>query len=440
MVESSNTDVSSVILHLETLTNKYDQLLLKYKRAQAEYILFLKESSSTSQTNGGSNPSSYNTSSAPDYNINQTPCSGIEANDKGISQKCYDDIWKKAGCTTKAGDVTNDWPKQQTRDSLIADVYAWATMTDSVRRKGCYGDSNPSSYNTSSAPDYNINQTPCSGIEANDKGISQKCYDDIWKKAGCTTKAGDVTNDWPKQQTRDSLIADVYAWSTMTDSVRRKGCYGGSEPVRKFVRKNANNYKTATLLTNNRVDNIDKCEAVCAANPLCTGATYSTKGNMCFTYGGAETKDNDTSNGGKVRAWAWENSIIPAPTKKSMSENLTNLNDQLISLNDQILQAINTTQPAYKSQQDERAVQKQEITKNGEKLKKELDELKKIQKEHQELDEKDSVSKIVLTQNHYIYIAIFIISLIVFFMLFRFVFGSSGSPVAPQVATASGMY
>ena len=353
MVESLNTDVSSVILHLETLTNKYDQLLLKYKRAQAEYILFLKESSSTSQTNGGSNPSSYNTSSAPDYNINQTPCSGIEANDKGISQKCYDDIWKKAGCTTKAGDVTNDWPKQQTRDSLIA---------------------------------------------------------------------------------------DVYAWSTMTDSVRRKGCYGGSEPVRKFVRKNANNYKTATLLTNNRVDNIDKCEAVCAANPLCTGATYSTKGNMCFTYGGAETKDNDTSNGGKVRAWAWENSIIPAPTKKSMSENLTNLNDQLISLNDQILQAINTTQPAYKSQQDERAVQKQEITKNGEKLKKELDELKKIQKEHQELDEKDSVSKIVLTQNHYIYIAIFIISLIVFFMLFRFVFGSSGSPVAPQVATASGMY
>lgn len=261
MVESSNTDVSSVILHLETLTNKYDQLLLKYKRAQAEYILFLKESSSTSQTNG--------------------------------------------------------------------------------------------------------------------------------------------------------------------------------DPTRKFIRKNANNYKTATLLTNNRVDNIDKCEAVCAANPLCTGATYSTKGSMCFTYGGAETKDVDTSNGGRARAWAWETSIIPAPTKQSMSENLTNLNDQLISLNDQILQAINTTQPAYKSQQDEREVQKQEITKNGEKLKKELDELKKIQKEHQELDEKDAYSKIALTQNHYIYIAIFIISLIVFLMLFRFVFGSSGvsSQVAPQVSS-----
>ena len=258
MVESSNTDVSSVILHLETLTNKYDQLLLKYKRAQAEYILFLKESSSKGQT---------------------------------------------------------------------------------------------------------------------------------------------------------------------------------TDPTRNFIRKNANNYKTATLLTNNRVDNINKCEAVCAANPLCTGATYSSKGSTCFTYGGAEITNTNKSVGERARAW--ETSIIPAPTKKSMSENLTNLNDQLISLNDQILQAINTTQPAYKSQQDERAVQKQEITKNGEKLKKELDELKKIQKEHQELDEKDSVSKIVLTQNHYIYIAIFIISLIVFFMLFRFVFGSSGSPVAPQVAPTS---
>jgi CHASE3 domain sensor protein len=141
-----------------------------------------------------------------------------------------------------------------------------------------------------------------------------------------------------------------------------------------------------------------------------------------------------------MRAWAWETSIIPAPTKESMSENLTNLNDQLILLNEQILQAINTTQPTYKSQQDERAVQKQEITKNGEKLKKELDELKKIQKEHQELDEKDAYSKIDLTQNHYIYIAVFIISLIVLFMLFRFVFGSSGAPVPPQVTPASGVY
>lgn len=266
MVESSNTDVSSVILHLETLTNKYDQLLLKYKRAQAEYILFLKESPPTSQINDG------------------------------------------------------------------------------------------------------------------------------------------------------------------------------SEPARKFIRKNAHNYKTATLLTNNRVDNIDKCEAVCAANPLCTGATYSNKGSTCFTYGGAETTDKEKDKSPGERARAWETSIIPAPTKKNMSENLTNLNDQLISLNEQILQVIDTTQPTYKSQQDERAVQKQEITKNGEKLKKEMDELKKIQNENQDLDEKNSDSKIVLTQNHYIYIAIFIISLLILFILFKFVFGSSGGPVAPQVTPASGMY
>ena len=260
MVESSNTDVSSVILHLETLTNKYDQLLLKYKRAQAEYILFLKESSSTSQSNGG------------------------------------------------------------------------------------------------------------------------------------------------------------------------------SEPVRKFIRKNANNYKTATLLTNNRGDNIDKCEAVCAANPLCTGATFSTKGSMCFTYGGAETKDNNNMSF-DARAMSWETSIIPAPTKQSMSQNLKNLNEQLISLNDQILQVINTNQPSYETQQYERVKQKHSITKNGELLKKELDELKKIQKENQELDEKDAETKIILTQNHYIYIAVFIISLIVLFVFFKYVLGSSDGPVAPQVSS-----
>ena len=257
MVESSKTGVSSVILHLETLTTKYDQLLLKYKRAQAEYILFLKESYS--------------------------------------DQKKY--------------------------------------------------------------PEPN--------------------------------------------------------------------------PIRQIIRTPGKNYKSSTLLTNNRTDNIDKCEALCAANTLCTGATFSTEGNLCSTYGGVGSNDvsNDTR---KI-------SIVPAPTKQSMSQNLTNLNEQLVSLNDQILQVINTNQPSYETQQNQRVNQKHSITKNGELLKKELDELKKIQNENQELDEKDAESKIILTQNHYIYIAVFIISVIVLFVFFKYVLGSSdGSiPVATQPSNAS---
>ena len=265
MVESSNTDVSSVILHLETLTNKYDQLLLKYKRAQAEYILFLKESNSQQQ-------------------INPNPIRQIN-------------------------------------------------------------------------PDVNPNPNP----------------------------------------------------------------------NRQIIRTPGKNYKSATLLTNNRTDNIDKCEALCSANPLCTGATFSTEGNLCSTYGGVGTNyaSNDTR---KI-------SIVPAPTKQSMSQNLKNLNEQLISLNDQILLVINTNQPSYETQQYERVKQKHSITKNGELLKKELDELKKIQKENQELDEKDAETKIILTQNHYIYIAVFIISLIVLFVFFKYVLGSSDGPVTPQVSS-----
>lgn len=263
MTDSSKTDVSSVILHLETLTNNYDQLLLKYKRAQAEYILFLKESNSQQQ-------------------INPNPIRQIN-------------------------------------------------------------------------PDVNPN------------------------------------------------------------------------PIRQIIRTPGKNYKSETLLTNNRTDNIDKCEALCSANPLCTGATFSTEGNLCSTYGGIGTNyaSNDTR---KI-------SIVPAPTKQSMSQNLKNLNEQLISLNDQILQVINTNHPSYETQQNERVKQKHSITKNGELLKKELAQLKKIQMENQELDEKDAESKIILTQNHYIYIAVFIISLIVLFVFFKYVLGSSVGPVSPQVSS-----
>lgn len=251
MVESSNSDVSSVILHLETLTTKYDQLLLKYKRAQAEYILFIKESYSEQQNN--------------------------------------------------------------------------------------------------------------------------------------------------------------------------------PNPIRKIIRTSGRNYKSSTLLTNNRTDNIDKCEALCSSNPLCTGATFTTEGNLCSTYGGVGS--NFVSSDKK------KISIVPAPTKESMSQNLTKLNEQLVSLNDQILQVINTNQPSYETQQYERVKQKHSITKNGDLLKKELDELKKIQKENQELDEKDAESKIILTQNHYIYIAVFIISLIVLFVLFKYVLVSSD--VSSQIVTPS---
>lgn len=83
------------------------------------------------------------------------PCAQYNADSKNVSDECYEYIWKRSQCTTSNGG--NDWAKEQTMNGLINDSWLWATMTDDEHRTGCYGTSNPSSVNTSSAPDYNIN-------------------------------------------------------------------------------------------------------------------------------------------------------------------------------------------------------------------------------------------------------------------------------------------
>lgn len=78
------------------------------------------------------------------------PCSSYDDNSTNVSQECYSEIWKQAGCTNNATSVSNyNWAKGQSKATLINDSKAWATMTDDNHRKGCYGDNKsswPASY------------------------------------------------------------------------------------------------------------------------------------------------------------------------------------------------------------------------------------------------------------------------------------------------------
>jgi len=114
--ENINVDKSSLALDLETLSAKYKNLLTKYKQAVLDYIDNLNAQSNR-------------------------PCAKYSPNSKGIDQACYEDIWKKSGCTT-TGKVSagGDWAPKQTLNDLIYDSWLWATMTDTTHRNLCYGD------------------------------------------------------------------------------------------------------------------------------------------------------------------------------------------------------------------------------------------------------------------------------------------------------------
>jgi hypothetical protein len=68
------------------------------------------------------------------------PCAEYTSTSKGISQACYDKIWKDVGCTTTGkADASTSWAKDKTYDQLVYDSKLWATWTDNTHREGCYG-------------------------------------------------------------------------------------------------------------------------------------------------------------------------------------------------------------------------------------------------------------------------------------------------------------
>ena len=104
---------NSVVLSLESLNTEYKNLLTEYELAVSNYVNFLQEE----------------------------PCSHYTSDSKGISQECYNDIWKKSGCGNGNVQPTagGSWAPNQTLNGLIYDSWFWATMTDYTHRMGCYG-------------------------------------------------------------------------------------------------------------------------------------------------------------------------------------------------------------------------------------------------------------------------------------------------------------
>jgi hypothetical protein len=180
--KNNNNDdgTKSVVLSLEILSKEYDTVLIKYNQAQKDYINYLK-SESTSNS-----------------------CSKYNSDSKEIDQACYEEIWKKSGCTTTGVvNANTDWAKGQTLNGLIYDSFYWATLTDSQHRDGCYGTT--TNFSTATAPNYNINSGSNTGytiIGIGDGGTG------LWSRPGLTA------GTWTKIQDNSSGLTSI---CTMND-------------------------------------------------------------------------------------------------------------------------------------------------------------------------------------------------------------------------------
>ena len=115
-IETNRQEAKTNIMDLEKLKMEYSLQLKTYKQSIADYINYLQI-------------------------MSEKPCGNFSANSKGISQRCYSDIWKKSGCGSGNVNVNanTSWASSQTLNGLINDAWLWATMPDYNHRMGCYG-------------------------------------------------------------------------------------------------------------------------------------------------------------------------------------------------------------------------------------------------------------------------------------------------------------
>ncbi len=319
--QSDNYEVrtKSTVMNLEKLKLEYKSQLTAYKQAVANYINFLQQNSSQ-------------------------PCIKYSADSKEIDQKCYDDIWKKAGCTTTGAVNANDnWAKSQTLNGLIYDSFLWATMTDSTHRNGCYGSTTDTSlYSTAKTPDYNINKPSYAVI----KGQT------FWGSG----EAGK---------------GSVYTGGT-----------------------------------------VEQCRAKCSENKNCTGATFNPSSNgksMCWLR---------TGEGELMPGMNTDFAIVPEAKKYLLI--IESINKKLLETNTKIQMFVKQGQPLYNSIKTKAISQNDELTQNYQQLVMEREKIEKMLSSYEDLDKRETNGNLKINQKYYTFILLTIVTLCIIILLYKF--------------------
>lgn len=324
-------------MDLENLNLEYKSQLTAYRQAVSNYVNFLQ-------------------------NQSKQACIQYSSDSKGINQACYDEIWKRSGCTTTGIVNANaDWPKAQTLDGLIYDSFLWATMTDSTHRDGCYGKNNNSdntTYNTSTSADYNINKPTFTSIQGQT----------FWG----TGQAG-------------------------TQSV-----YTGGD--------------------------IEQCKALCAKTSGCSGATFNPSGHqqpMCWLR---------TGEGDLAKGLDTDYAIVPEAKQYLMV--IESINKKLLETNNKIKETTKKAEPEYNMLKQQNKSQDNVLKQNYLHLNIERKKIKSLLDQYENLDKSETQGTLKIYQKYYTFILLLIIVIGIIILFYKF----SGMFTSAQSNSSSSSY
>lgn len=186
-----------------------------------------------------------------------------------------------------------------------------------------------------------VQEDPCAKYSSNSVGVSQDCYNKIWKDAGCTQPASNVTTGWLSTQTLDTMKSDSNLWATLDDDDHKIGCYGSTsgksstsanEDASNLSSINGYTFWGTTALNSVEATSETDCKNACANDSKCTGATFNANKQLCWTRSGA----------GDIAAGETDDYAI-VPKLMEQAYILKQLNAKLTKLNVEILSEMQTS-------------------------------------------------------------------------------------------------
>lgn len=162
-----------------------------------------------------------------------------------------------------------------------------------------------------------------------------------------------------------------------------------------------------SAISSSNVSTLAKCKALCAANKVCSGATYDTNKNICSLRSG---------DGGLVNAPSHDYAIINQ--EKYIIMNMKNINSQLININTQILDKINKGKPIFESEYELRSEKAQILMDNYLNLLQQKEKINETIEEQYTLDQSQIEGNIKINQNYYSFMLLLVLSIIFIIVLY----------------------
>jgi hypothetical protein len=172
----------------------------------------------------------------------------------------------------------------------------------------------------------------------------------------------------------------------------------------KYIKSKAY-WGTDGIEKHNDINNVNNCIALCSNDSKCSGATFNSDKERCWT----RTGKSDLINGDKN-----DYAIIPQVLQDTII--LNELNDKLTKVNTQINNLLNKMYPKLQSEIELKDEKRKQLVQNNNILKEQKNKIQKIISEHELLNQSNDDSYKLVNKNrmvYYIIIAICVILMIV---------------------------